>query len=624
MVKKKEEVKEEAVAPAKKPNIFSKIFKGGALTAGVVVVVVAAIALFVINFATGTPKTVVNNLINKGYKEAHESLKEVERLYKKFDIKKPVKGSFDITIESDMDELKDISGIKMSTEFGYDLDEKLITGSVAVENKEKFEAAMAIKEEDVYVKLLDEVIYLSEEAGIDSEYWEEIATIVEEYDIDWKQYETILKSLKNALQNSIDPKALDKSRDKISVDGKEISVNVVSFKLDEDSAQYFVKNMAKSLRKDKAFIKAIGELAEDYDIDYYDEDELIDALEELEDQADEIELDKDEKVTINIYTKGVFNKIVGGSVVYNKKEYVTYYNYGKNILLVVDDHVSDKLVVTGTRKGKQTDFVVKYNKEKIATATVRKWDKNTIDFDFSINYEDEKIKGSVYIDYKEGKKDISGTYKVSLDAGDEMNFKVKGSYAFEFDSDVSTFSTKNAVDAEDWDYEAFEEKLEEKLKKDEALQEIVKDMIEEYEDEAFDYNYLNMIVVDEDKAISLLSKEKATVLYVGSTYYSYYSEADARELLDSLTSVLDDKGIHAYYLADYNVYGDFEDAVANVKYTCEVSTDTTTTDDAEAQTDIKCDDYPAVYFIKDGKVVTALRGTADEDKIEAALKDIGL
>ena len=382
--------------------------------------------------------------------------------------------------------------------------------------------------------------------------------------------------------------------------------------------------MAKSLRKDKAFIKAIGELAEDYDIDYYDEDELIDALEELEDQADEIELDKDEKVTINIYTKGVFNKIVGGSLVYNKKEYVTYYNYGKNILFVIDDHDSEKLVVTGTRKGKQTDFVVKYNKEKIATATVRKWDKNTIDFDFSINYEDEKIKGSVYIDYKEGKKDISGTYKVSLDAGDEMNFKVKGSYAFEFDADVSTFSTKNAVDAEDWDYEAFEEKLEEKLKKDEALQEIVKDMIEEYEDEAIDYNYLNMIVVDEDKAISLLSKEKATVLYVGSTYYSYYSEADARELLDSLTSVLDDKGIHAYYLADYNVYGDFEDAVANVKYTCEVSTDTTTTDDAEAQTDIKCDDYPAVYFIKGGKVVTALRGTADEDKIEAALKDIGL
>ena len=634
MVKKKEEIKDEiqaevkeevsteTVATPKKENILAKLFKGGAVTAVVVVVVAVAIAFFAINLATGSPKTVVKNQINKVYNEANKDLKEVERLYKKYDVKKPVKGSFDITLESDMEELKDLSGIKISSEFGYDLDEKIITGTVALENKEKFEAGVLIKEEDVYLKLLDEVIYLSEEAGIDAEYWEEVATLVEEYDIDFKQFETILKSFKNALQKSIDPDALKKSRDKISVGGKDISVNKISFTIDEDSAQYLVKNLAKNLRKDKDFLKAFDELAEEYDLGV-DSDDLADELEELEDLADDIELDKSEKVVINLYTKGVFNKVVGASVVVAKQEVVTYVNYGKNFELVVDGGTDAKLVVTGEKKGKETEVTVKYNKEKIATATVRKWEKDVVDFDFKINYDEESIKGSVYIDAKEGKNNISGTYKISLDAGEEINFKIKGSYSFEFDADVSAFSTKNAVDAEDIDFDELQEKLESKLAKDEALQELISGLIDEYEDETIEYNYIDMIVVDEDKAVDLLSKNKATVLYVGSTYYSYYSEPDAREMLDNIEELQEDKDFHAYYLADYYADTKFENAVKDIEHTCKTTSETTDETVVE-NTESTCDSYPAIYFIKDGKVVKAFVGTASYDELAEALSEIGI
>ncbi len=632
-VEVKEEVKTE-VAPAPKKNIFAKLFGGGLLTACICVAIAAIVAIFVVNFATGSPKAVVNKLINNGYDEAHDALKEAERIYKKYDFKKPVKGSFDVTIESDMEEFEDISGIKMSGEFGYDLEEKIITGSVALENKEKFEAAMAIDEEDVYLKLLDEVIYLSEESGIGSEYWEEIATIVEEYDIDFKQYETILKSLRNALQKSVDPKALKKSRDTVSLGGKDVKVNKITITIDEDAAQYFVKNFAKTLKKDKALIKALNNLAEDYDIEF-DEDEFVDGLEELEDLADDIELDKSEKVLVNVYTKGVFNKIVGGSISMNKHEFVTYVNYGKNINLTIDAG-TEKIVVTGTRKGKETEYVVKYNKEKIATATVRKWEKDIIDFDYTINVEDQKIKGSVYLTAKEGKKDITGEYKISLDAGDEINFKVKGNYSFEFDADVKMFSTKNAIDADDWDPEEFEEEMMEKLDNDEALAEFIKGFIDGYEEENIEYNSLDMIVVDEAKAVNLLSKERATVLYVGDTYYSYYSEANARTFLDNLTSVLDDNEVHAYYLSDYYIDTKFKDAVKDVKYQCKSTEEepTTPVEDAEGQgeeaqteetpAEPSCEEYPAVYFIKGGKVVKAFRGTVTEEEFEDALEEIGL
>lgn len=614
--------KTEEAAPAK-PNIFTKLLNGGkAVTIGIVVAVIVVV-LGGIYFTTGSPKVVVKNLINKGYNEAHKNLKEVERLYNKYDFKKPFKASFDVTVESDMEEFKDISGIKMSGEVGYDLDQKIVVGSVALENKEKIDVSMAIDEDKVYLKFLDEVIDLSEDAGIDPEIFEEIAAIAEEYDLDFKTYDNLLKSLKNALQKSVDPKALKKSRDKISVGGKDISVNKISYTLDEDSVQYLVENFSKTLLKDKNFEKSVEKLLEEYEIDEIEYDDIEELLEELEDSASDIELDKSDKVVVNIYTKGVFNKVVGVSVVYDKKEFLTYVDYGKYKQLVVDDHDSEKLVVTAEKKGKETEVTVKLNKEKIATATVRKFDEHNIDLDYTIDVEGEKVKGSIYFTAKEEKKSVSGDYKFSIDAGDELNFKVSGSYSMEFDADVEVFSTKNAKTPDEIDPEELEEKLEKKLAKDEALKDLIEGALEDYEEEAIEYNYIGMIPVEEDEAVKLLTRSRPTVLYVGDTYYSRYYEEDYYNLLSNLEDAQDDMGFHSYYLDDYYADEAFEAAVKDVEYTCvRTPEEGTTTEETPAEP--QCEQYPTVYLIKDGKVVKALRGLVTAEDYEKYLGELGI
>ena len=478
---KKEDVKVEA---PKKKCAWPKW-----LSPAIVILIIVASLLGIMHF-TGTSKAVAKRAVNRVYNEIDGDLNELERLYKKFDLSKPFKVSYSMKIDADIEELDDeISGLEVSGSLGFDADQKVLLLEGGIENKKSLDVAMAISGKKAYVKVLDEVIDVTEESEIDTRFFKEFVDAVEESDPDFKSAHQVLKSVRDAIIKGISEDALERSTDTITLNGNEMKVNKVTYTLDKKSAKYFIRTYAKTLKADKKFLKAAEKLCEEYELEC-DADDLKDELDELIEEADELDIDKDEKVVINLYSKGLFNEVIGFSIKADKQEIMRYYSYKGNREFVMNAD-GDKLVVTGTKKGKKTEYVVKVNKEKIATLTVRSWTDEKVDFDYVLYDDDEEMSGTVYITAKEGKKDFSGEYKFSIEVEDE-SIELSGDYSIEFDAEIEMFSTKKAKYIEDVDGGELKEKVLNKVDGDELLTELVEGFIEGFTSRPvynYDYDY---------------------------------------------------------------------------------------------------------------------------------------
>ena len=153
---------------------------------------------------------------------------------------------------------------------------------------------------------------------------------------------------------------------------------------------------------------------------------------------------------------------------------------------------------------------------------------------------------------------------------------------------------------------------------------------------------------------SLLKNKKATVLYIGDTYYSYYYDEEAYDLLDNIETLQYELDFYSYYLDEYNVTSELEELLGEQVTNCvapadevteptEPSTETPSDDvvaDGETETEpvpevetptepsTNCvpttPTYPAIYLIKDGKIQKAFNGTVSYDDLKAALEEIGI
>ena len=394
-----------------------------------------------------------------------------------------------------------------------------------------------------------------------------------------------------------------------------------SYILDEDAIQELVEVVCEYLLDDDDFVKVLS------DVTGLEKSAIKDTLKEAKKSASDIEFD--EEIAINIYTKGLFNKAVGFGIEYEGDEYVTYLVDGKNAELVIDNHMDDeyskmKLVVTIEEDGKEQALTVKYNGEKLATGTIRELSEEVIDM--SVTIEEEDVKGTFDIYLKATEKDdkISGEYKLKASVDDEY-ISLKGNYGIAAQSKLDKVDTKQAVDVDDYDDSELEDKILKKIENDEVLSAIYELGMDAYEEEYLDLNYDGMLEITKADASDILTSKRAKVLYVGEDYYSYYSEVDAYNLYENLVQAQKDLDFYSHFIDTYYIYdmSDFEELVKDVEYTC--TTTTTTADPTTGeQTAAACENYPAIYLIKDGKVQKAFRGTVSLTDLETALKDLGI
>ena len=139
-----------------------------------------------------------------------------------------------------------------------------------------------------------------------------------------------------------------------------------------------------------------------------------------------------------------------------------------------------------------------------------------------------------------------------------------------------------------------------------------------------DLNGNGMVEITSSEVADILAKNKATVLYVGKSSYSYYYDEDEYDLLNNLTELQEELGFYSYYLSEYSVTTEFNELVKDVQYTCPTTGDTTGSTTGTGTTTTPCTGYPAIYLIKDGKVVKAFRQTVTYADLSAALSEIGI
>ncbi len=617
------------VSVGQKSSGKAKIIVPIILCAVVALLVVAGVVL---RIATASPKAVFKNTINNGYKYINNALDESEEYYDMFDIQKDA-----ITISADVkanietkdgeEWEKDLKDIKFSGKAGFDISNKeiLVDGEMAG-TKEKVNLKVFVQDKDLYLEtnLIDKPVKLSsneieDELDID---WDEISDTLEEItsevDTNPATYKEITKSIKNALIDSLDSEYMEKSKDEIEVNGKDIKVTKYSYELKEKAVKGIVENMADYLLDDSDFIsntaKAIGK----------DKSDIKDFLKDLKKSAKDINIDKDDIVTINVYTSGLLNKFAGLGIEYDGEEVMKYTTDGKNKEIVYSEG-DDKVVVTVDAKGKDSYTVkVKYNKEQVAKIDVKEYNKEKIDLEYEIEIEETKVSGSVYLTQEKTKSKVSGDYKFALKLEDE-SYEIEGSYAIESSKKLDGIDTKSAVSEKDIDETKIKNKYEEIKKNDPTLGKILDYIFDEVEgntpvtpvtpvtpttqEPIKDYYGFYTVGYDTGAVKALLTKTEPTVVYVGSEYYS----GDQAKTFESLKALHSEMHFTSYYFPYYRVdtENDYKTATTGINPQCNNSAG-------------KCEEYPVILLVKDGKVQQMLKGNYDKENLKKVLTGFGL
>jgi len=621
-------------------NIIAKVKSFGAVP----IIAIIAVVIFLIigityKVASSSPKTVFKNTINNLYKEVNRNIDEVERISEIYDIENKaliLKGDFKFDTNIEIDEFKDTNinfkDYTIGAELGIDIPNETMQGKAYVKgDSEQIDVQAYIDEQILYIgsNLFDGLVKIEEDTDVD---FNDIKKVFDEskdkYEIEEENYDYVIKAIKNALVKSLDSKQMEKEADKIKISGNKVNVTKYSYTIDEKTLKNMVKDMAERLAEDKEFIKKTAKLSG------VDKEEVEDALKELKKEAKDIELDK--KIVINLYSKGFLNKFIGMSIEYAKEEYFHFYNDGKNIDVLIDnnsDSYSKSVVQISSKKEKKESIVtITYNDDEIANLTVRKFDNKEIDLDYSINSKEEEVKGTLYLTSKESKENITGDYKIKCEYNNQF-VSVEGSYGIESKDKLDNVNKDKIISEDDLDEEEILNKLESIAEKDKAFKELynIFEVMEEKEIKKNLNSYGMSPLTNIDDIKNLLEKNKSTVLFVGETYYSSFSESDAYNLFQNLQTVQEDLDFYSYFYNSSNVNNEFKELFKDVTPVCKTTSNNTQPETpvpgnqtSEDTTTSNCNEYPIIYFINEGKVVKALQGTATVEELKEELKEIGI
>lgn len=629
-----------------------KIGKKGlvAIIVGLVLVILLVTGVSV-KVITSSPKVMFKKSINNVYKQLNESIDECERIYEIYDFeKKALIFDGDLKVDTNIAEINDdLKGIKLADytvggKLGLDLNKEQMDMSAFIKgDSETIDLRALVKDNNIYVKtnLYDKVLK-GEDDGATAEFKdlkEQLDKFHKEYEMEAENYDYVIEAFKDALIESLDKEQMSKENDKIKVLGDKINVTKYTYKLDNGALKDLLKDIVKNLEDDKEFTKKLSKMLNT------SEEDIEEALNSFKDSVKDINMPKD--IEVNIYTKGLFNKGVGLSINYGKEEYFHYYIDDGNIELVADNHEESygKSVtkIEAKKDGKGYDVTVNYNDEEVAKLKVKEYSSEKIDVDYSFLYEEssypvtpqdeetkddkaaESVTGNLYLTSKEEKESVSGEYKFRVEYDGEY-LEVQGNYGLAAKDELESMDVSGAVDANSLG-EAEEQVLLDKLteigEKDAALGRLIDVFTAELEGNV-NNNYMKDIS-DIESVKNLISDSEAKVLYIGGPSNTTKSNEEQAVLEALEESQLEN---------DYDVYNylydelpeEFKTMVANVNITC-VGNDSIPTNcigSSDTNCLSVCQETPTIYFIKDGKIVSGLRGKITTDNIELELMKVGL
>lgn len=439
-----------------KDNVQNDLVGKGKKKKWIVGVVAAVIALILVIGGIGykvisnNPTNILKDSINNAYKDFKDELKEYDKKKKDFDITKDsLKINGDIELTGDM--FKDIQDDKISFTAGIDYANKLLEGEATLkeDGKDLLNATVFTKDNKMYLKsnnLFDNT-YELDDFDFDSEFnLEELEEAMKEVNnVSTDDIDYLVKEFKDALIKSLNKDEMTKEKEEIEINDLSVKTTKISYNIDKSSTKELMTSLSDILTENDEFLSKLAKLTDT------EKSDIKDALKELKDSDNYEDMPKGE---LNVYTTGVTNKVVKVELKLDTVT-VSYSDYKDNIYLLVSEKQSDmKLEVIAKTEKKVTDVEVKFNKQKIATLTVRQFDEEGIDLDYDINVEDEiKAKGTIKITCKEkSSTEYEGIMEFSINAeidGEEIDFGVKMNYTIKTKEKIADYDTSKAIESDD-------------------------------------------------------------------------------------------------------------------------------------------------------------------------------
>ena len=389
----------------------------------VILLLVLAVIAGGVYYYFNNKKRVVKNLINNAY-EKFDSLTFSDKV----NLNQSVLMTGDLSINTNISELKDLNSEKLNYVLGIDsVNKKMELGASLEENGLKIiDVAMYMLDNTAYISLKDDFDKLIK---VPVDEMEDIFATSSSMNLTEDDIKYITKAYKDILIDSIDSNDLVKSTATITLDGKDTKVTKLTYDMTSQKAAKLVNNIIDGTLNDSKLLdilsKATGLSVEDIKTQL--------SSSKITDTSS-----SSEKITFDIYTKGFNNSFVGMDI------------QGIIQIRVNSDNVSIEAGI-GSEK---ISLVIKTLSD----------DSCVIELNSSIG--GEIIKGSLSITTKEVESNvIEGSIIFDLDYNG-TTFNATSKFTEKLGADIADIDVSNAVDSEsltDEDMKKIEDNLGKKI-----------------------------------------------------------------------------------------------------------------------------------------------------------------
>ena len=407
----------EEIAAANAPKKKSK--KGILFILLLIVIIIAAILFY--KFIILKSENTYNKVLNLYAKKVKDSLSVIEP------IEDSIMQSGNITIETNIEDIKDLNNTTLEYKYGLDFVNK------------KIELSANIKENDKYI--LNALIYLiNNKLYLSSEQVYNKMLLMGDYSqlfnisdvLGNMQSSDIIYSV-NSVNNSF-IKALEKahyeSKDtKINIDSKKVLVTDNIMVINQSNIDSIIKDFYNSIKEDTRLVGIIANFTG------YSTDSINSDIDDYLNKEHEYDFDE---VTIHIYTKPFTTKLVGINILMDNQETFSMVFNKKNIIITIVDDIK---IEAKSANGKEYDVSFYYKGEKKYTFKVTKNNANSYVIEFTIQDYNYKIN----IDCKKDSNEYTAKVVTEI-SKDSQYLKVLVNNRIQYNFEVANVNVYSAVD----------------------------------------------------------------------------------------------------------------------------------------------------------------------------------
>ncbi len=351
-----------------------KINKKGLIIGGIVVVLLLLIGVLTYFLMPTKPKKIFTTAIEKVYDTAKENSQVDDLLTGKFTLSTDLHSN-----KAEEEKVLDIlNNLKISMDYGMDAKSKKMHIALDSDYKEKelLNASIDVLNNQAYVFLQD--IY-SKNLIVPIDGIDEMFNTLENV----KEYEVILKHMKNALEKSFKEEYFSKESTTITIEDKKVKVTDNKLTLNEKNVKEIANVLSDELNNEE-FIESFAKIAN------VTKEEVKDMLADLKNEEVDLE---DGTLYVSIYTKGLQNTFVG----------ITFKDESDEISIYKNSKTNYSYEIKIDNKNYKGEAEVKTEKKDIY---------------MKVSFDIEGISGFVTFDFKENNAtlpDVDTTNAISIE-----------------------------------------------------------------------------------------------------------------------------------------------------------------------------------------------------------------